>query len=139
MPQTQGAAAKASAVAKQQQDGKASKAQLNETQVAIINLLRHPEEKSRDRALSGRRIYRVPAAPQYALHRGGISLPIGVGMMTFGGLLSVLAAWRYHVVNRDIERGKVRADRGLVILVAVAMAVLSGAMIAFALLTAGQA
>lgn len=59
------------------------------------------------------------------------------GMMTFGGLLSVLAAWRYHVVNRDIERGKVRADRGLVILVTIMMALLSGAMIAFALLTAG--
>jgi hypothetical protein len=45
VPQTQGAAAKAAAVAKQQQDGKASKAQLKEKQVAIINLLRHPEEK----------------------------------------------------------------------------------------------
>jgi putative membrane protein len=80
----------------------------------------------------------IQRVPQYPLHRGGVSLPIGVGMMTFGGLLSVLAAWRYHVVNRDIERGRVRADRGLVILVTVAMAVLSGAMIAFALLTAGQ-
>jgi hypothetical protein len=45
VPQNQGAAAKAAAVAKQQQDGKASKAQLKEKQVAIINLLRHPEEK----------------------------------------------------------------------------------------------
>jgi hypothetical protein len=45
VPQIQGAAAKAAAVAKQQQDGKASKAQLKEKQVAIINLLRHPEEK----------------------------------------------------------------------------------------------
>jgi len=62
VPQNQGAAAKAAAVAKQQQDGKASKAQLKEKQVAIINLLRHPEEKSRYRALSARRIYRVPAA-----------------------------------------------------------------------------
>jgi len=80
----------------------------------------------------------IQRGSQFPVHRGGISLPIGVGMMIFGGLLSVLAAWRYHVVNRDIERGKVRADRGLVILVTVAMAVLSGAMIAFALLTAGQ-
>ena len=78
------------------------------------------------------REFAIQRAPQFPVHRGGISLPIGVGMMTFG------AAWRYHVVNRDIERGKVRADRGLVILVTVAMAVLSGAMIAFALLTAGQ-
>ena len=84
------------------------------------------------------REFAIQRAPQLPVHRAGISLPIGVAMMTFGGLLSVLAAWRYHVVNRDIERGKVRADRGLVILVTIMMAVLSGAMIAFALLTAGQ-
>ena len=45
VPQIQGTAAKAAAAAKQQQDGKASKAQLKEKQVAIINLLRHPGEK----------------------------------------------------------------------------------------------
>jgi hypothetical protein len=42
------------------------------------------------------------------------------------------------VVNRDIERGKVSADRGLVILVTVMVALLSGAMIALVLLTAEQ-
>lgn len=41
----------------------------------------------------------------------------------------MLAAWRYHVVNRDTERGNVKADRGLVILVTVGVAVLSGGMI----------
>ena len=71
-------------------------------------------------------------------HHGGISLPVGVVLMTFGALLAVLAAWRYHVVNRDIERGKVSADRGLVILVTVMVALLSGAMIALVLLTAEQ-
>ena len=84
------------------------------------------------------REFAIQRTPQLPVQRAGISLPIGVGMMIFGGLLSVLAAWRYHVVNRDIERGKVTADRGLVILVTVAMVLLSGAMIAFALLTAGQ-
>lgn len=39
-------------MAKQQQDGKTSKAQREEKQRAIINLLRHPGEKSRDRALA---------------------------------------------------------------------------------------
>lgn len=76
--------------------------------------------------------------PQMHLHRGGISLPIGVAMMILGGLLSVLAAWRYHIVNRDIERGIVSADRGLVILVTVMVALLSGAMIVLVLLTAEQ-
>ena len=77
-------------------------------------------------------------APQLQVQRAGISLPIGVGMMILGGLLAVLAAWRYHVVNRDIERGKVSADRGLVILVTAMVALLSGAMIVLVLLTAGQ-
>jgi len=54
------------------------------------------------------------------------------------GLLAVLAAWRYHVVNREIERGKVSADRRLVISATVMVALLSGAMIALVLLTAGQ-
>jgi inner membrane protein YidH len=84
------------------------------------------------------REFAIQRQPQFPVHRGGISQIIGVGMMMFGGLLSVLAAWRYHVVNRDIERGQVTADRGLVILVTVMVALLSIAMILFALLTAGQ-
>jgi putative membrane protein len=76
--------------------------------------------------------------PQMQAHRPGISLPIGVAMMILGGLLALLAAWRYHVVNRDIERGKVSADRGLVILVTTMVTILSGAMIVFILLTAKQ-
>ena len=76
--------------------------------------------------------------PRMHVNRGGISLPIGVAMMILGGALTILAAWRYHVVNRDIEHGKVSADRGLVILVTVMVALLSVAMIVFALLTAKQ-
>ena len=75
---------------------------------------------------------------QVPVHRGGISLPIGVAMMILGGALTILAARRYHVVNRDIEHGKVTADRGLVILVTVMVTLLSAGMIAFALLTAEQ-
>jgi putative membrane protein len=76
--------------------------------------------------------------PQMHVQRGGISLPIGVAMMIMGGALTILAAWRYHVVNRDIEHGKVSADRGLVVLVTVMVALLSLAMIVLALLTAKQ-
>ena len=68
-------------------------------------------------------------------HRVGISLPVGVAMI-LGGLLPLLAA--YHVVNRDIEHGKVSADRGLVVLVTAMVTLLSGAMIVFILLTAGR-
>jgi putative membrane protein len=51
--------------------------------------------------------------------RHGVGWPVGMGiaMIVLGGVLPVLAAWRYHVVNRQIERGWVRADRPLVVLV----------------------
>jgi len=80
----------------------------------------------------------VQRHPETQVHRAGISLPLGVAMMILGGSLSVLAAWRYHVVNRNIERGKVSADRGFVILVTVMIVLLSAAMIASVLLTAEQ-
>jgi putative membrane protein len=64
-------------------------------------------------------------------HRFVESLPLGIGMIAFGALLTVLAAWRYHVVNRAIEAGLVRADRGLVWLVTLLVAVLAAALIAF--------
>ena len=63
---------------------------------------------------------------------GSASFVIGDVMMAFGGLLAILAAWRYHVVNRGIEQGKATADRGLIILVTVLVALLAGAMIVIA-------
>jgi putative membrane protein len=68
----------------------------------------------------------------------GASLPIGVAMMSLGGLLAVLAAWRYHKVNLAIERGQVTADRGLVMLVTIMIGVLAIVMIVYMLITAGQ-
>jgi putative membrane protein len=58
----------------------------------------------------------------------GVSLPMGEILMVFGACLSVLAAWRYHVVNRQIEEDRVSADRGLILLVAVVVAVLAVTM-----------
>jgi inner membrane protein YidH len=55
---------------------------------------------------------------------------VGIGMVSLGALIAILAAWRYHVVNRQIEAGKVTADRGLIILVTVLVAGLAAAMIA---------
>jgi putative membrane protein len=77
--------------------------------------------------------------PQMQVYRVGASMPIGVTMMALGGVLAVLAAWRYHVVNRAIESGVVSADRGLVILVTVMVALLCVAMIVYMLLTAQHA
>jgi putative membrane protein len=78
-------------------------------------------------------------APRMQTSQTGASMPIGVTMMALGGVLAVLAAWRYHVVNRAIENGVVSADRGLVILVTVMVALLCMAMIVYMLLAAQHA
>jgi putative membrane protein len=75
-----------------------------------------------------------PTAP----HSIGASLPIGVTLMALGGVLAVLAARRYWVVNRSIVSGKVSPDRGLVILVTVLVVLLAAAMIIYMLLTSEQ-
>jgi inner membrane protein YidH len=74
--------------------------------------------------------------PQVQIHSTGMSLPMGVGMMAFGGLLTVLAAWHCHIVNRAIERGEVRANRRLIATVTAGVALLAALMIVYMLLTA---
>jgi putative membrane protein len=69
-------------------------------------------------------------------YQPGLSMPIGVTMMAVGGLVTVLAAWRYHSVNRAIERGVFSVDRGLVLLLTVVVTLLCLAMIAYLLVTA---
>lgn len=69
-----------------------------------------------------------PARLQYA------SLMMGVGMMALGAILAVLAVWRYRVVNRCIDEGRVRADIGLVILATVLIVLLVFGMIVFLLI-----
>jgi len=76
--------------------------------------------------------------PAIHTYQPGFSMPIGVAMMAVGGLITVLAAWRYHTVNRAIERGVFSADRGLVVLLTVVVTVLCVAMIAYLLLTAAK-
>ena len=71
--------------------------------------------------------------------RTGASLPIGVTLMALGGLLVVLAARRYWVVNRSISSGKVSADHGLVILVTIMVVLLALYMIVYMLVTSEQA
>ena len=69
------------------------------------------------------------------MHGNGTSLWMGVGMMLFGAVLALLALWRYHIVNLAIERGEVKADRGLILIVTIAVALLAVAMIIYMLLT----
>jgi putative membrane protein len=74
--------------------------------------------------------------PQMQATQAGASLPIGVAMMAFGGVLAVLAAWRHAVVNRSIRRGEVGGSLGLVAFVAVAIVLLAAGMIAYMLISA---
>ena len=62
------------------------------------------------------------------------SFVMGLAMMASGVVLAVLAVWRYHNVNRAIDEGRVKADRGPVILVTVLVVLLATGMIAFMLL-----
>jgi len=59
------------------------------------------------------------------------ALPLGIGLVGFGTLLTLLAAWRYDAVNREIETGLVKTDRILVWFVTVAIALISGALIVY--------
>jgi putative membrane protein len=65
---------------------------------------------------------------------GHKSVIVGVAMMALGAILALLAVWRYHIVNRCIEEGRVKADRGLVILVTAFVVLLATGMILFILL-----
>lgn len=74
--------------------------------------------------------------PQPAGQGSAMSLPVGIGMIALGGILTVLAAWHCQAVHRAIDRGEVRANRGLIVAVTVAVAVLAVLMIVYMLLTA---
>ena len=74
-------------------------------------------------------------APQAQMHGSGSSVPIGLGMIALGGAIILVAAWRFGVVNRQIDAGKVEADSRLVTLMTVAMAALALLMMGYIGLT----
>jgi putative membrane protein len=55
-----------------------------------------------------------------------------------GGLLAILAGWRYHAVNRAIERDRVRPDRWLIVLATVSVALLAFIMAGVILVLSGK-
>jgi len=61
------------------------------------------------------------------------TLPLGIVLVVFGALVTLLAAWRYDRVNRQIEAGVVKTDRALVWFVTLAIVLLSAAAIAYML------
>jgi putative membrane protein len=66
-----------------------------------------------------------------------VAVPLGIGMVGLGALLTVLAACRYHFVNRAIETGHVKDDRALIWFVTALVAVVAGTLIGFMLLAKG--
>jgi putative membrane protein len=60
---------------------------------------------------------------------------LGFALVVLGALLSLLAAWRYDAVNREIESGLVKTDRALVWFVALGVALLAMALIIYILAT----
>ena len=65
-----------------------------------------------------------------------MSLPAGVGLMAFGALMVIFAAWHFHVVCRAIERGEVSTNRALVVTVTAIVTLFAGVMIVYMLRTA---
>ncbi|HEY6205397.1 MAG TPA: DUF202 domain-containing protein [Chthoniobacterales bacterium] len=61
--------------------------------------------------------------------------PFGIGLAIFGALMTGLAAWRYDVVNREIEAGMVKTDRALVWFIALFVMALSIALVVYMLMS----
>lgn len=80
----------------------------------------------------------VRVNPEMEKPHQGASLPIGEIMMAVGALLPILAAWRYHVVNKAIERGEIKADRALVVGVTLVISLLAAVMVIYLLATANR-
>jgi putative membrane protein len=76
-------------------------------------------------------------SPNRVSSGAGESIPLGIGMLLFGGLLVVLAAWRFRVVNRQIRRGEVTADRWMIVLITILVVALSLVM-TFYLITGNE-
>ena len=77
--------------------------------------------------------------PQIQLKSTGLSLPLGEIMIGLGGLLTALAGWRYHIVNRAIETGKIKADRGMVVSVSIIVVATAIAIILYMFFTSTRA
>jgi putative membrane protein len=68
--------------------------------------------------------------------RSGLSMPLGIALMIFGALLALTAAWRYRTVKNAILNNQAAAAEGTTIAVAVVVACIAGALIAYMVLSA---
>jgi len=75
--------------------------------------------------------------PQMPVHRLGVSAPLGECMIGLGALLTIFAAWRYHVINRAIKRGEIEADPQMVVAVSVFIFAAAVAVIIYMVISDG--
>ena len=59
------------------------------------------------------------------------AVPAGIVLMVLGAVVTVLAAWRYDRVNRQIEEGLIKTDRAMVWVVTSLIALLSAAAVVY--------
>jgi putative membrane protein len=63
------------------------------------------------------------------------AVPAGITLIILGAVVTVLAAWRYDRVNRQIEEGIVKTDRGMVWIVTLLIALLAAAAVVYMLMS----
>ncbi|HYW70485.1 MAG TPA: DUF202 domain-containing protein [Pyrinomonadaceae bacterium] len=63
------------------------------------------------------------------------AVPAGIVLIVFGAVITVLAAWRYDRVNRQIEEGAVKPDRAMVWIVTLIIGLLSAAAVVYMMLS----
>ena len=65
------------------------------------------------------------------IHHIGVAVPLGEIMIGIGALLTGLAAWRYHVINRAIECGEIKADPMMVFIITIIIIAAAFAVIVY--------
>ncbi|MGA2585270.1 MAG: DUF202 domain-containing protein [Tepidisphaeraceae bacterium] len=60
-----------------------------------------------------------------------VSLPLGIALMIFGGLLALTAAWRYRTVRIAILKSQPAAAEGTTTAVSIIVACIAAALIAY--------
>ena len=74
--------------------------------------------------------------PTMRARHTGISEALGECMIGLGGVLTAFAAWRYRVINRAIERGKIEADPGMVMAITAIILIAVPAVIVYMIISA---
>ncbi len=75
---------------------------------------------------------------QLEIPRTGLSLPIGLGMVAFGALMTLLAHFRYQAIQRAIANDLPHPRPTLIVITTSAVVLLAVTLIIYLLVTNGQ-